>query len=100
MFGGKRRTVEGLQAQADYQRYLTKAAYLTLTANVVNTTIAQAAYATAKGGIAAVSQLQLLQPFFGLALAATLLRESVTPLMFLVTIGVIVCVACARKFAK
>jgi NodT family efflux transporter outer membrane factor (OMF) lipoprotein len=45
VFGGKRRTVEGLQAQADYQRYLTKAAYLTLTANVVNTTIAQAAYA-------------------------------------------------------
>jgi NodT family efflux transporter outer membrane factor (OMF) lipoprotein len=45
VFGGKRRTVEGLQAQADYQRYLTKAVYLTLTANVVNTTIAQAAYA-------------------------------------------------------
>ncbi|CAE6803497.1 Outer membrane protein OprM [Paraburkholderia domus] len=45
VFGGKRRTVEGLQAQADYQRYLTKAAYLTLSANVVNTTIAQAGYA-------------------------------------------------------
>nr|WP_244106150.1 efflux transporter outer membrane subunit [Paraburkholderia phenazinium] len=45
VFGGKRRTVEGLQAQADYQRYLMKAAYLSLTANVVNTTIAQAAYA-------------------------------------------------------
>lgn len=45
VFGGKRRAVEGLRAQADYQRYLTKAAYLTLTANVVNTTIAQAAYA-------------------------------------------------------
>ena len=45
VFGGKRRTVEGLQAQADYQRYLTQAAYLTLSANVVNTTIAQAAYA-------------------------------------------------------
>jgi NodT family efflux transporter outer membrane factor (OMF) lipoprotein len=45
VFGGKRRTVKGLQAQADYQRYVAKAAYLTLTANVVNTTIAQAAYA-------------------------------------------------------
>lgn len=31
-----------------------------------------------QGGIAAVGQLQLLQPFFGLALAATLLRESVS----------------------
>ncbi|MGO7309725.1 EamA family transporter, partial [Rhizobium ruizarguesonis] len=31
-----------------------------------------------QGGIAAVGQLQLLQPFFGLALAATLLHEPVT----------------------
>ena len=45
IFGGERRTVEGLQAQTDYQRNLNKAAYLTLTANVVNTTIARAAYA-------------------------------------------------------
>lgn len=45
VFGGKRRTVEGLRAQADYQRYAEKAAYVTLSANVVNTTIARAAYA-------------------------------------------------------
>jgi len=45
VFGGERRAVEGLQAQADYQRYLTQAAGLTLTANVVNTSIARAAYA-------------------------------------------------------
>ncbi len=45
VFGGKRRTVEGLRAQADSQRYETKAAYLTLSANVVNTSIARAAYA-------------------------------------------------------
>jgi NodT family efflux transporter outer membrane factor (OMF) lipoprotein len=45
VFGGKRRTVEGLRAQADYQRYESKAAYLTLSANVVNTSIARAAYA-------------------------------------------------------
>jgi drug/metabolite transporter (DMT)-like permease len=32
----------------------------------------------AQGGIAAVGQLQLLQPFFGLALAALLLHESVS----------------------
>ena len=45
VFGGERRTVEGLRAQADSQRYETKAAYLTLSANVVNTSIARAAYA-------------------------------------------------------
>lgn len=45
VFGGSRRTVENLRAQVDNQRYLTKAAYLTLSANVVNTSIARAAYA-------------------------------------------------------
>ncbi|RUM95649.1 DMT family transporter [Pseudaminobacter arsenicus] len=53
----------------------------------------------AYGGIAAVGQLQLLQPFFGLALAATLLREPVTSAMLGVTAAVILCVAGARKFA-
>jgi drug/metabolite transporter (DMT)-like permease len=54
----------------------------------------------AQGGIAAVGQLQLLQPFFGLALAATLLGETVTPAMLAVTIGVILCVVGARRFAR
>jgi NodT family efflux transporter outer membrane factor (OMF) lipoprotein len=45
IFGGERRAVEGLRAQTDAQRYATKAAYLTLSANVVNTSIARAAYA-------------------------------------------------------
>ncbi len=54
----------------------------------------------AQGGIAAVGQLQLLQPFFGLALAWTLLREPVTPAMLLVTVAVIACVAGARKFGQ
>jgi len=54
----------------------------------------------AQGGIAAVGQLQLLQPFFGLALAATLLHEPVSGLMLAVTVGVILCVAGARKFAR
>lgn len=54
----------------------------------------------AQGGIAAVGQLQLLQPFFGLALAAGLLHESVSPMMLLVTVGVILCVAGARRFAR
>lgn len=53
----------------------------------------------AQGGIASVGQLQLLQPFFGLALAATLLHEPVTPAMLLVTVAVIGCVLGARKFA-
>ena len=44
IFGGERRMVEGLRAQVDYQRYASKAAYLTLSANVVNTCIARAAY--------------------------------------------------------
>jgi drug/metabolite transporter (DMT)-like permease len=54
----------------------------------------------AQGGIAAVGQLQLLQPFFGLALAATLLHEHVSIGMLAVTLGVILCVAGAKKFAK
>jgi NodT family efflux transporter outer membrane factor (OMF) lipoprotein len=44
VFGGERRQVEALQAQVDYQRYQTNAAFLMLTANVVNTSIARAAY--------------------------------------------------------
>lgn len=54
----------------------------------------------AQGGIAAVGQLQLLQPFFGLALAATLLHEQVSPGMLGVTLAVIACVAGARRFAR
>ena len=53
----------------------------------------------AQGGIAAVGQLQLLQPFFGLGMAAMLLGETVSPTMFAVTLGVVFCVAAARKFA-
>ncbi|UZJ58858.1 DMT family transporter [Pseudomonas sp. KU26590] len=54
----------------------------------------------AQGGIAAVGQLQLLQPFFGLTLAATLLHESVSVGMLGVTVGVIACVAGARRFSR
>ena len=54
----------------------------------------------AAGGIAAVSQLQLLQPFFGLGLAAALLHETVSPLMLNVTLGVILCVIGSRKFGR
>ncbi|WP_217568915.1 DMT family transporter [Mesorhizobium sp. GbtcB19] len=54
----------------------------------------------AQGGIAAVGQLQLLQPFFGLALAASLLHEKVSPMMVVVTLGVVACVFGAKKFAR
>ncbi|PHX45430.1 transporter [Pseudomonas sp. NZIPFR-PS5] len=54
----------------------------------------------AQGGIAAVGQLQLLQPFFGLTLAATLLHEQVSAGMLGVTVGVIACVAGARRFSR
>ncbi len=54
----------------------------------------------AAGGIAAVGQLQLLQPFFGLGLSAAPLHETVSPLMLAVTLGVVLCVVGSRKFAR
>lgn len=54
----------------------------------------------ALGGIAGVGQLQLLQPFFGLVLAALLLHEQVPPAMVVVTAIVVACVAGARRFTK
>ncbi|HYD16323.1 MAG TPA: DMT family transporter [Hyphomicrobium sp.] len=53
----------------------------------------------ALGGIAGVGQLQLLQPFFGLALAGLLLHEPVAWTMVAVTSLVVVCVAGAKRFA-
>ncbi|MEN4890031.1 DMT family transporter [Erwinia billingiae] len=52
-----------------------------------------------QGGIAAVSQLQLFQPFIALGLAALLLHETVSWSMLLVTLAAIVCVAGAKRFA-
>jgi drug/metabolite transporter (DMT)-like permease len=54
----------------------------------------------ALGGIAGVGQLQLLQPFFGLALAGLLLHEPVPWTMTAATGVVVLCVAGARKFAR
>jgi drug/metabolite transporter (DMT)-like permease len=53
----------------------------------------------ALGGIAVVGQLQLLQPFFGLALAGLLLHEPVAWTMIAVTMLVVLCVAGAKRFA-
>jgi drug/metabolite transporter (DMT)-like permease len=54
----------------------------------------------AQGGIASVGQVQLLQPFLGLALAATILHEKVSLGMLLITVSVIFCVAGSRKYAR
>jgi len=54
----------------------------------------------ALGGITGVGQLQLLQPFFGLVLAAALLHEQVPPSMVAVTLIVVACVAGAKHFSR
>lgn len=53
----------------------------------------------AQGGIAAVGQLQLLQPFFGLLLAANLLHETVSLSMLAIAFVAMCCVAGAKRFA-
>ena len=53
----------------------------------------------ALGGIAGVGQLQLLQPFLGLALAGLLLHEPVEGGMIAVAAGVVLCVVAAKRFA-
>ena len=44
VFGGERRTVEGLGAQVDVQYYNAQGSYLTLSGNIVNAVVAEAAY--------------------------------------------------------
>jgi len=53
----------------------------------------------AQGGIASVGQLQFLQPFIGLVLAAGILGEPVGWSLLVVMTLVICCVAAARRFA-
>ncbi|ROR10009.1 DMT family transporter [Erwinia sp. JUb26] len=53
----------------------------------------------ALGGIAGVSQLQLLQPFFGLLLAAALLHESIAWSMIACATAVILCVFGAKRYS-
>ena len=55
--------------------------------------------ALASGGIAAVSQLQLLQPFLGMLIAGLTLGESIEPRMLLAAGIVALCVAGARKLS-
>ncbi|MCB1478541.1 MAG: DMT family transporter [Rhodobiaceae bacterium] len=53
----------------------------------------------ARGGIAGVGQLQLLQPFFGFVLAAVLLGEPIAWTMIASAMIVVICVAGAKRFA-
>src|SRR6202030_2751590 len=61
-FGGIRREVEALQAQADYEQFALEASYLSLTANIVTAAIAEAslrAQIAATEDIARSQQTQL-----------------------------------------
>lgn len=53
----------------------------------------------AEGGVAAVGQIQLLQPFLGLGVAALLLHEPVSASMLAATAAVLACVVGARRSA-
>jgi NodT family efflux transporter outer membrane factor (OMF) lipoprotein len=69
VFGGARREVEALHAAVDVERNVALATYLALTANVVNTSIASAAYraeiaATRASIEAAAAQLTLAEAQF------------------------------------
>ena len=61
-FGGVRRQVEGLQAEADYERFALEAAYLSLTANIVTAAVTEAslrAQVAANEDIARAEQTEL-----------------------------------------
>ena len=58
VFGGARRQVESLKAQADFQRFQLEAAYLTLTSNVVSAAVEEAAL---RGQIAATRKIIEIQ---------------------------------------
>ena len=54
----------------------------------------------ALGGIARVSQVQLMQLFFTLAFAALLLRESIEPAMFIVALLTVALIAVGRNAGR
>jgi len=61
-FGGIRRQVEGLQAQADYERFALEASYLSLTANIVTSAVSEAslrAQIAATEDVARIQQQEL-----------------------------------------
>jgi len=52
-----------------------------------------------RGGITTISQLQLLQPFLGLILAALILAEPIGLRLVVATAAVVLCIVGARRFA-
>ncbi|MDC7677431.1 DMT family transporter [Asticcacaulis machinosus] len=54
----------------------------------------------ALGGIAAVGQLQLLQPFLSLVVASVVLKEVVGPQVLIVMACIVLCVLGAKRFAS
>jgi drug/metabolite transporter (DMT)-like permease len=52
------------------------------------------------GGIARISQIQLLQPFLSMAFSSLLLSESLTPLMIVSATLVCACVVITKRFAS
>jgi len=52
-----------------------------------------------QGGIAAVGQLQLIQPFIALGLAALLLHETISWSMLGATVAAVICVGGAKRYA-
>ncbi len=75
LFGGERRAVEGLGAQADFQRYAALAAHLALTGNVVNAVVARAAYREEIGATEQIIRLQQEQ----IAIAETQAKAGIVP---------------------
>jgi len=61
LFGGERRQVEALNAQADYQRNAVGAAYLLLTGDIVDAAVARAGYAEQVATLADIVRLDQAQ---------------------------------------
>jgi NodT family efflux transporter outer membrane factor (OMF) lipoprotein len=57
LFGAQRRAVEALGAAADFQRYNVRAAYLSLSSNVVNAGIARAGYQAQRDATLAIAHM-------------------------------------------
>jgi NodT family efflux transporter outer membrane factor (OMF) lipoprotein len=75
LFGGTRRTVEALGAEADYERFQFEAAYLTLTSNLVTQVLQEASLraqidATREIAIAQTKQLEMVLKQFDLGAVA------------------------------
>jgi NodT family efflux transporter outer membrane factor (OMF) lipoprotein len=60
-FGGVRRQIEALQAQAEYQRFALEASYLSLTANIVTAAVTEASLRAQLGATEEIARSQQVQ---------------------------------------